>query len=89
MDLFFALFLSVIRTLVYAYDLCLFIRAIMSWIPDSADNSFGDLIFTVTEPLVGFIRENFVLRIRALRDLPFDLSLFFACILLGIIIMFL
>lgn len=88
MDLLLYLVTAVIRCLIYAMDLCLLIRALMSWFPEVSDGTFGDFIYAITEPLVGFVR-SIIFKIRPLREFPLDLSLFFSCIFLSILLMFL
>ena len=82
------LFTAVIRCFLSALQICLVIRAVISWFPEIADGSFGELIYVLTEPLVSFFR-NIVLKIRPLREFPIDLSLLFACLFLGILLTFL
>lgn len=79
---------TVIRCMVYAEQICLIIRAVMSWFPGIDDGAFGDFIFAVTEPLVAFVR-SIVLKVRFFRDLPIDISLFLSCVLLSILLTFL
>lgn len=79
---------EIVRLFVYALDICLVIRAILSWFPDLAEGNLGEFVYTVTEPLVGFVR-NILMKIRFFRDAPFDLSVFFSCVLLGFLLLFL
>ena len=82
------LVMAVIRYTVYALLICLLIRAFMSWFPGMSDGALGDFIFAVTEPLVSFVG-SIIYKIRPLREFPFDLSLFFSCVLLNILLTFL
>ena len=88
MNILFATFAAVVRLMVYALDICLVIRAILSWFPDLAESTLGDFVYTVTEPLVGFVR-SILMKLRFFREMPFDFSVFFSCLLLGILLLFL
>ena len=82
------LIMAVIRYAVYALQICLVIRAFLSWFPEMADGALGDFIYSITEPLVSFVGA-IIYKIRPLREFPLDLSLFFSCILLSILLTFL
>ena len=79
-------FTTVVRLLIYALDICIFVRIILSWFPGSDDSALGDFVFTLTEPLLGFIRV-ILQKISIFRDLPIDFSPFIAGVLLSIILM--
>ncbi len=85
---FLILIMAVIRYSIYALQICLLIRALMSWFPEMSDGSLGDFIYTITEPLVSFVG-SIIYKIRPLREFPLDLSLFFSCVLLSILLAFL
>jgi len=80
--------IAIIRSTVIVMNYLVIIRAIMSWFPGSADGALGSFVYTVTEPLVSFVG-SIIYRVRFLRDIPIDLSLFFSCILLNILLLFL
>lgn len=82
-----ALIKAIVHVFVYALEMFLFIRVIMSWIPGSDDNAFGNFVYSVTEPLVGTVR-NLLNRIRALRDSPIDFSVFVSYLILNFLLMF-
>ena len=82
------LFAAVTRFFVYALDVFLIIRAVMSWFPDVSESRFGDFIYCVTEPLAGFVR-NILYKFPIFRDSPIDFSVFFSCMFLGFLLMFL
>lgn len=46
----------VASTLITVIELAMFVRAILSWIPSLGDSSFGDLVYTLTEPIIAPIR---------------------------------
>ena len=83
--LFIMLLASIIRCLLYAMELFLIIRAIMSWFPGGIDNKIYDFLFYVTEPLVSFVR-GIVVKFRALREFPIDLSYLFSYFLIWILL---
>ena len=85
MELFLLFIASIIRCLLYAMDFFLIIRVVLSWFPGEIDGKIVDFVFCVTEPLVAFVR-SIVMRIRVLRDFPFDLSFMFSYILIGILL---
>lgn len=82
------LFAAVTRCLVYALDILLLARVLLSWFPDVGDGAIGDFVFYITEPLVGFVR-SIIFRFRFFRESPIDFSVFFSCVLCGILLTFL
>lgn len=70
-------FLSVLQ-------LAMLIRAILSWLPGLADSAFGDLIYTVTEPVVVPIRA-LADRFGWFRNSPIDFSFMIAYLLLFLV----
>ena len=62
-------------------DVAMLIRAILSWIPDLDASSFGDFIYSVTEPFIAPIRA-FVERRGWFRNSPIDFSFLFTCLLI-------
>lgn len=77
---------SIPGLLLYAiniYQILILVRVLMSWIPNSQNNRFGQIIYQLTEPLLGSLR----------RILPnagiFDLSPLIAFFLLGLLQQFL
>ncbi len=90
LDAFFALITlikAIIHLFVYAIEVFLFIRVIMSWIPGSDDGAFGNFIYMVTEPLVGTVR-TLLNKIRVLRESPIDFSVLVSYIILNFLLMF-
>ena len=87
MDIILLLVMAVIRCLLNALQICMLVRAILSWIPGFDGGALGDFVYTVTEPLISVVR-IVVLKIRPLRDMPFDMSFFFAYLIISILLMF-
>lgn len=73
--------------LVVGLQLCMFVRAITSWIMPDEDNKLTSFVYSVTEPLIYPVR-SLLERIPAVRDMPFDIS-FMVTFLLLIILQYL
>ena len=67
--------------LLSAVQLAMTVRAILSWFPQAADSAFGDLIATVTEPVVAPIRA-LADRFGWFRNSPIDFSFMIAYLLI-------
>ena len=85
MELFLLLVASIIRCLLYAMELFLIVRVVISWFPSEIDGKIIDFVFYVTEPLVAFVR-SVIMRICVLRDFPLDLSFMFSYVLIWILL---
>lgn len=73
-----------VSALLSVLELAMFIRAILSWFPGAADSAFGDLIYTVTEPIVAPVRA-LADRLGWFRSSPIDFSFMIAYLLLFIL----
>ena len=84
MELFVDLVARTAIALLFALQICMFVRAILSWFPSRDDNPI--LLFTtlITEPIVAPIRALFE-RLGWFRNIPLDISFFVAYILLSVI----
>ena len=80
--------MAVVRYSLYALQICMLIRAVLSWFPGMSGGALGDFCYTVTEPITSFVG-NIIYKIRPLRELPFDLSFFFSYLLICVLLMFL
>ncbi|MFV0526554.1 MAG: YggT family protein [Acidimicrobiales bacterium] len=67
---------SILVLVLQAFSLLLVARAVMSWIPDLGRSSVGQMVYQVTEPVVGPVRRLLP------RTGPIDISLML--VLLGI-----
>lgn len=73
-----------VSALLSVLEIAMLIRAILSWFPNVADSAFGDLIFTVTEPIVAPIRA-LADRFGWFRNSPIDFSFMIAYFLLFVL----
>lgn len=88
MQILLAFFGTAARGIVSVYSLLLLIRVILPFIPMDEDNPFENFIYTVTEPLLHFVR-GFVERIPGASEMPIDISIIVAYLLLNLIELFL
>lgn len=58
-------------------------RALASWFPQIQSSRIGELLYTITEPMVAPCR-TLLSRIRSLSTMPIDFSTLLAFVLLGI-----
>ena len=84
MDLALALIVNTARALVVILDICLFLRAILSWLPISDDNPILSFLHMVTEPVIFPFRWLFD-RLGWFQGFPLDMPFLFAC--MGLIIL--
>lgn len=73
-----------VSALLSLMQVAMLIRAILSWIPAWGGSAFGDLIYTVTEPVVAPIRA-LADRMGWFRNSPIDFSFMIAYLLLIIL----
>jgi len=65
------------------FEISLVLRCILSWIPGLRGSKFDDILYSVTEPVVGPVR-NFIYRLfPALRSFPLDLSVLIVFMLIS------
>lgn len=85
------MFLELLRNVVYvalrALTFCLFLRAILSWLPDSDDWAISDFLFAITEPFLIPVR-NLLDRSSFFSGLPIDLSLFVVTLIIVVLSVF-
>lgn len=84
MDLFVTIVARTALALLFALELCMLIRAILSWFPIKDDNPILLFVTMVTEPIVAPIRALFD-HFGWFRNIPIDISFFVAYILLSIV----
>ena len=68
--------------LLSAVELCMLVRAVLSWFPIRDDNPILRFVCMVTEPLIAPIRALFD-RLGWFRNFPLDMSFFTAFLLLS------
>ena len=84
MDLFVTIFARTALALLFALELCMLIRAILSWFPIKDDNPILLFVTMVTEPIVAPIRALFE-RMDWFQNIPIDVSFFVAYLLLSVV----
>ena len=75
---------GLVSALLSVMQVAMLIRAVLSWFPQAADSAFGDLIATVTEPVVAPIRA-LADRFGWFRNSPIDYSFMIAYLLLFVL----
>ncbi len=75
---------NTVVTLLSFVELCMLIRAILSWFPIREDNKILRFVCMVTEPLIAPIRALFD-RMGWFRNFPLDMSFFAAFLLLSLV----
>ncbi len=78
------LFANTAMTLIWALEICMLLRAVLSWFPIRDDNPILVFVHTVTEPIVAPIRALFD-RMGWFRNLPIDISFLVAYLLLSLL----
>ena len=84
MDLFVTIFARTAIALLAAVELCMLIRAILSWFPIKDDNPILLFVTMITEPVVAPIRA-LLEKLGWFRNIPIDISFIVAYILLSIV----
>lgn len=84
MDLFVAIVAGTAQALLLLLELCMLIRAILSWLPIKEDNPILLFVAMVTEPIVAPVRALFE-RFGWFQNMPIDMSFFVAYILLSVV----
>jgi YggT family protein len=75
---------NTVMVLLSAVELCMLVRAVLSWFPIRDDNPILRFVHTVTEPLIAPIRALFD-RMGWFRNFPIDLSFLVAFLLLSFV----
>ena len=84
MPLIASLIVMVVQCVLWALNVAMFVRAIMSWIPDSEEWGVTRFVTVLTEPLIIPVRALFN-KMGWFQDLPMDISFFVTYILLSIV----
>jgi len=77
-----------VRALLYAMQILMFGRALMSWFSQDDDNKLSRFLFAATEPLVYPIRK-FLNKFEFFSNMPIDMSFLVAVLILIICTTFL
>ena len=72
------------EALLLTVELCMLVRAVLSWFPISEDNPILLFVHMVTEPIVAPIRK-LLDRLGWFRNLPIDMSFLVAVLLLSLV----
>lgn len=84
MPLFASLIVLLVQWALWVLNVAMFVRAILSWIPDSEEWAFTRFVAVLTEPLVIPVRALFN-KMGWFQDMPVDISFLVTYILLSII----
>ena len=87
MELFVDLVARTAIALLFALQICMFVRAILSWFP-MEPNKFTDFLFGVTEPVIYPVR-RLMEKMNWLQGLPIDMSFMITYLLLSVILLLL
>lgn len=63
----------IISIALYTYELCIFVRAVFSWIDPTYSTGFGSFLYKITEPAISPVRK-LLRKSEAVRSLPIDFS---------------
>ena len=78
---------QVVSLFLYAVELAMFLRAVLSWFPIEP-NKFTNLLYAITEPFIYPIRHLFH-RMNWFQDSPLDVPFFVTFLLISVLTMFL
>jgi YggT family protein len=84
MDLFIKIVATSAEALLFTLEICMLIRAVLSWFPIREDNPFLLFVTMVTEPIVAPIRALFE-KMGWFQKIPIDISFFVAYLLLTVV----
>ena len=73
---------NTVLALLSAIEICMLVRAVLSWFPIRDDNPILRFVVMVTEPLIAPIRALFD-RMGWFRNFPLDMSFFVTFLLLS------
>ena len=74
--------LSTATTLIWALEICMLLRAVLSWFPIRQDHPILSFVYMVTEPIALPFRRLFD-RMGWFRNLPLDMPFLAACLVLA------
>ena len=79
---------ATLRILLYAFQLLMLARAIVSWLPLDEDSPVENFLYAVTEPVIAPVRA-LCERFGWFEGLPVDMSFFITFILITVLTAFL
>lgn len=77
--------LKTISKFLYALEILIIVRVVISWLPVNRDNKLVDIIYTITEPILYPIRKLIDKSIFGGKGQVFDLSPLIAYIILQLL----
>jgi YggT family protein len=83
-DLFIRIMATSVEALLFTLEICMLIRAVLSWLPIKDDNVFLLFVMMVTEPIVAPVRALFE-KMGWFQNVPIDVSFFVAYLLLTVV----
>ena len=79
---------ATLRILLYAFQLLMLARAIVSWLPLDEDSPVENFLYAVTEPVIAPVRA-LCERFGWFEELPVDMSFFITFLLITVLTAFL
>ena len=79
---------ATLRILLYAFQLLMLARAIVSWLPLDEDSPVENFLYAVTEPVIASVRA-LCERFGWFEGLPVDMSFFITFLLITVLTAFL
>lgn len=87
MEIFLYLIVSLVYLLLVVEQICMLLRAVMSWITLDEDSPFATFLFYVTEPVIAPVR-LLLSRFEAINESPIDIPFLVTALLLSLLIFF-
>lgn len=69
------------RLIIRAFEFCMFLRAVLSWIMPPDSNKVTVFLYNITEPVIHPVR-SFLSRFEFIRNFPIDISFLVVLIIL-------
>ena len=69
------------RLIIRAFEIFMFLRAVLSWIMPPDSNKVTVFLYNITEPVISPVR-NFLSRFEFIRNFPIDISFLVVLIIL-------
>lgn len=79
---------TLVRTLLYALEIAMFLRALLSWFPIDEESRLMSFLYTITEPVIQPIRA-LLYRLNLFQNSPLDVSFFITYIIIALLSMLL
>ena len=79
---------TLVRTLLYALEIAMFLRALLSWFPIDEESRLMSFLYTITEPVIPPIRA-LLYRLNLFQNSPLDVSFFITYVIIALLSMLL